>query len=172
MPIRHHELNVATVSAIAALSTTAAFAAAIDVPAGNELEHSFNARGVQIYDCVAAPTGAYAWTFRAPEATLFNREGEIVAHHYAGPTWESTKDGSKIQGTRVASEPSMTSGAIPQLLLSATALTPGRTFGRVTFIQRVNTVGGSAPASGCDATSVGGELQVPYTATYRFYKKD
>jgi hypothetical protein len=172
MHTRHHSLLVVAVSAFAVLSTSTAFASAIDVPAGNELEHSFTARGVQIYDCVATPTGAYAWTFRAPEATLFNREGEIVAHHYGGPTWESTKDGSKIQGTRMASEPSMTTGAIPQLLLSATVLATGRTFGHVTYIQRVNTVGGSAPASGCDATSVGGELQVPYTASYRFYKKD
>ncbi len=167
-----HLVALAVLPACSALAPPAAFASAIDVPSGNERELSLSARGVQIYDCVMAPTGSYGWTFKAPEATLFSREGEIVATHYAGPTWESTGDGSKIKGTRVASEPSLSAGAIPQLLLSATVLAPGKTFGRVTFIQRVKTVGGSAPTSGCDATTSGSELRVPYTAVYRFFEKD
>jgi hypothetical protein len=43
-------------------------------------------------------------------------------------------------------------------------------FGSVTFIQRVNTVGGSAPATGCDATAQGTQLRVPYTASYLFFR--
>jgi hypothetical protein len=39
----------------------------------------------------------------------------------------------------------------------------------VTSIQRVNTVGGSAPANGCDAATVGQEARVHYTADYRFF---
>jgi hypothetical protein len=163
---------VLALSTSTAMASTPVLASAIDVPKGNELELTLRARGVQIYDCTAAPTGSFSWVFRAPEATLFDKDGEVVGRHYAGPTWESTVDGSKVQGTRLASEPSMTTGAIPQLLLSAVVLTPGRMFGRVTYIQRVNTVGGSAPASGCDATTVGAELRVQYTASYRYYKKD
>jgi hypothetical protein len=159
-------------AACLALAPCLALASAIDVPPGNERELSLNARGVQIYHCQMDASGSYAWAFTAPEATLFDREGEIVATHFAGPTWQSTADGSKIKGTRIASEPSLSLGAIPQLLLSATVLAPGKTFGHVTFIQRVKTVGGSAPASGCDANASGAEVRVPYTATYRFYQKD
>jgi hypothetical protein len=42
-------------------------------------------------------------------------------------------------------------------------------FSNVASIQRVKTAGGRAPAGGCDQTSVGRELRVPYTATYYFY---
>lgn len=43
-------------------------------------------------------------------------------------------------------------------------------FHRVTFIQRVNTVGGNAPA---DPGNVPGEVaRVPYTTEYYFYRAD
>jgi hypothetical protein len=40
----------------------------------------------------------------------------------------------------------------------------------VTSIQRLNTSGGVAPASGCDADHLGAVANVPYTADYFFYK--
>src|SRR6058998_3414899 len=57
------------------------------------------AEGVQIYVCQANATNAnlLEWTFRAPEATLMNEDGEVVGRHYAGPTWEGN-DGSKVIG--------------------------------------------------------------------------
>jgi hypothetical protein len=147
-----------------------AMASAIDVPAGRQLELKLEATGVQIYDCLASPAGPYAWTFKAPEATLVNTAGEMVARHYAGPRWESVKDASTVEGTRLASEASLSPGAITQLLLSTVVVKPGAMFGSVTFIQRVNTVGGSAPATGCDATAQGTQLRVPYTASYLFFR--
>jgi hypothetical protein len=40
----------------------------------------------------------------------------------------------------------------------------------VTYVQRLNTSGGSAPATGCAvSTDVGGQVLVPYTADYYFY---
>jgi hypothetical protein len=44
---------------------------------------------------------------------------------------------------------------------------------RTTFIQRLNTRGGSAPADGCStAADVGSQTLVPYSADYYFYRKD
>jgi hypothetical protein len=40
---------------------------------------------------------------------------------------------------------------------------------RVTKIQRLNTKGGKAPASGCDSIHAGQEVRVPYSADYLFY---
>jgi hypothetical protein len=40
----------------------------------------------------------------------------------------------------------------------------------VTFIQRLDTVGGLAPTSACDAQHVGEVAGVEYTATYYFYR--
>jgi len=40
-----------------------------------------------------------------------------------------------------------------------------------TYIQRLNTTGGSAPSTGCAlSTDVGSQVLVPYTADYYFYK--
>jgi hypothetical protein len=67
------------------------------------------------------------------------------------------------------------SGAIPWLKLQEVATrvgpTGGNTLSRTTFIQRVHTVGGSAPETGCDIpTDVGRKAFVPYRADYFFYK--
>jgi Protein of unknown function (DUF3455) len=68
-------------------------------------------------------------------------------------------------------------GAIPRLLLDVKTLEPrpdqrgGDTLSKTTFTQRLNTFGGSAPATGCDVpTDIGRKAFVPYTAGYFFYK--
>jgi hypothetical protein len=40
----------------------------------------------------------------------------------------------------------------------------------VTYIQRLNTVGGIAPKEPCEASSAGQRRQVKYEADYVFYK--
>jgi hypothetical protein len=41
-----------------------------------------------------------------------------------------------------------------------------------TFIQRLNTTGGSAPATGCSASAdVGTQALMPYSADYYFFRK-
>jgi hypothetical protein len=58
--------------------------------------------------------------------------------------------------------------AIPWLLLDAVSTEGPGIFHRVTHIQRVNTVGGNAPANPGSVT--GEEARVPYTAEYFFYR--
>jgi hypothetical protein len=49
----------------------------------------------------------------------------------------------------------------------------GKILSGTTFIQRLNTQGGSAPASGCFAVSdVGKQVLVPYSADYYFFRAD
>ncbi len=92
--------------------------------------------------------------------------------HYAGPTWEH-RDGSTVVGAKVAEEPSPI-GAIPHLLLRAASTTPGKTGNhllKTSFIQRLATTGGVAPAAAkCNATTAGTTVEVPYTAAYVFWK--
>ena len=137
--------------------------ASIEVPDGNKVASHVYAVGVQIYRW----TGT-AWAFVAPSATLYanaDYDGQ-VGTHYIGPTWESNS-GSKVVGARVAGcTPDAT--AIPWLLLQALTTEGPGIFHRVTYIQRVNTVGGLAPAG--PGSAVGEEVQVPYTAEYFFYR--
>ena len=141
--------------------------AALQVPVDSKLKFSADAVGVQIYDCRLSAS-SYAWVFRAPSATLFDEVGNVIGTHYAGPTWE-LNNGSFVRGAVIARyTPDPT--AIPWLRLGAVA---NSSFGRmknVTNILRLNTAGGVAPAGGCDASTVGSTEEVPYIATYYFYK--
>jgi hypothetical protein len=46
----------------------------------------------------------------------------------------------------------------------------GGTFSETTYIQRINTTGGVAPSTGCDAAHLGATVAVYYTADYYFYR--
>jgi hypothetical protein len=59
--------------------------------------------------------------------------------------------------------------AIPWLLLAARSVGPEGAFSRVTSIQRVNTVGGVAPATGCSQAAAGTPARINYTADYYFF---
>lgn len=128
------------------------------------------ASGVQIYQCAVAKTDAsqFEWRFVAPQADLFDRDGKKIGHHYAGPTWEST-DGSKVVGAVQAQNAGPDPGAIPWLLLSAKSTSGSGVFGLTQSIQRLQTVGGKAPADVCDQAQLGKETRVAYKAVYRFY---
>jgi hypothetical protein len=141
--------------------------ATLEVPPGNELEFQLAATGFQIYACTATAAGP-AWVFKAPEADLFDRTGALAGTHFAGPTWKAL-DGSSVVGARVAGftpDPA----SIPWLLLSAASHAGDGRMEEVTYIQRVATVGGLAPAVGCDeaAAAAGAVARVPYTAIYCF----
>ena len=141
-------------------------------PKAGQLVESVAARGTQIYECradAAAPGGA-KWVFVAPKADLFDRSGQSIGKHYAGPHWEAA-DGSRIVGALEARAEAPQADAIPWLLLSARPAggASGR-FAQVTSVQRVNTIGGSMPARACDASTVGQTETVPYSADYLFYR--
>jgi len=124
------------------------------------------AKGVQIYECRAGKdAGTADWVFVAPEAELFDTRGKTIGRHYAGPRWESI-DGSTIAGTLKERIDAPQADAIPWLLLATKSVGPEGAFSKVTSVQRVNTVGGAAPRTGCSSASVGQVARVPYTADY------
>jgi hypothetical protein len=142
----------------------------LKVPATDTLAFAATAKGVQIYECRANKDNAnqYEWVLKAPDADLFDARGKKIGHHYSGPSWAAS-DGSKVTGEVKGSEPSTEANAIPWLLLSAKTHEGRGVFNRVNSIQRLETRGGKAPSGGCDQSSMGKELQVPYTAVYYFY---
>jgi hypothetical protein len=151
-----------------AASAVTTIPAAIQVPAGAKLAHKFHATGAQVYACAAAP---FAWTLKRPDAILVDGTGAKAGSHGAGPTW-TAKDGSAVVGQKVAQADAPTPGAVPWLLLRATSTSGTGVFAAVTYVQRVNTRGGKAPATGCDAKTVGNEARVDYSADYLFFERD
>jgi hypothetical protein len=137
----------------------------IQAPEGHKVARHVYAVGVQVYRWNGA-----AWDFVGPVASLFsdhNFRGQ-VGTHYGGPTWEGN-NGGKVVARRV-SGCTPDASAIPWLLLEATSNDGVGIFSRVTFIQRVNTVGGLAPAA--PGAFVNEERKVPYTTEYVFYRAE
>jgi hypothetical protein len=145
---------------------------ALRVPLGQTLAVVARARGVQIYECrKAKDADRFEWTFRAPEAELFNDAGDPIGMHYAGPTWEAS-DGSKIVGEVKAKDAGPDPHAIPWLLLAVKSANGEGLLGGIASIQRVETVGGQAPADGCSRERSGAVARVDYRAKYRFYRHE
>jgi len=142
----------------------------LKVPATQTLSVVAQANGVQIYECGVSKTDPtrFEWIFKAPEAELFDNAGKKIGKHYAGPTWESN-DGSKAVGEVKARDDGPDANAIPWLLLGAKSTEGNGIFGKTQSVQRVNTVGGKAPAEGCNQAQIGKEARIPYRATYNFY---
>jgi hypothetical protein len=165
------------------------------VPAGNELFLGTHAVGTQNYVC--QPSGAgVAYVLFTPQATLFGEDGRQVITHFNSPNPDEPNTDPKVvapQGTiratwqfkdtsRVWARVHQPNGAvmvdqdaIAWLLLDAVGHQNGPTGGdkltKTTFVQRLSTTGGLAPATGCSSqTDVGNKAFVPYTADYFFYK--
>lgn len=166
----------------------------LQVPAGHELFLKTEATGTQNYICLPTSTG-YAWNFLSPTATLFIKfrwlHADIlqqITTHFLSPnpvenntprpTWQSSLDSSAVWGRVIASsnDPAYVApGSIPWLLLEAAGTRQGTNGSSIlaatTFIQRVKTAAGIAPATGCtSAANIGATALVPYTTEYYFYK--
>ena len=139
--------------------------AEIVVPAGHKLFLVAHAVGVQIYTCNGTTWGPGS----TPRADLFDDHGTLIGTHFGGPSWQA-RDGSTVVAERVDGA-TVDPDAIPWLLLrkvTATAGPGGDRLAGTTYIQRVATTEGKAPASPC--TTPGAKIEVPYTADYYFYK--
>lgn len=142
----------------------------VKVPAGQRVAMETVGTGQLTYECKekTAVMGTYEWVFVGPSAVLTNRDGARVGTYYGPPaTWESA-DGSKISGTQLAISPGAT-GNIPLQLVKTNPAVGAGSMAGVTYVQRVNTRGGVAPALPCDGTQVGKREVVNYQADYIFY---
>ncbi len=135
-------------------------------PAGNKVFLVAHAKGWQIYRC----DPGNVWTPVAPSADLYAQNGKLIGTHYAGPTWQ-TLDGSFVTATK-EKEVNVDPTAINWLLLKKKTSVAGADGDRLvetTWIQRLNTVGGRAPAaSECDVVSE--TVHIPYETDYYFWK--
>ena len=162
------------VALLAAVSMCLPFALAaqevpsqLQPPSNEQLLLQVHAKGDQVYTC-KSDAEQFTWTLKAPDAQLFDKNGKTFGKHFAGPSWEAN-DGSRVTGKAVANSPSPEADSIPWLLIAVVSHEGSGVLSRVTSIQRLNTRGGKAPASGCNASHAGQELRVPYSADYRFY---
>src|SRR5512138_3788310 len=172
------------------------------VPDGNVAFLKGAATGTQNYACTTSGAG-FAWVLFTPEATLFNRADKQIITHFFGPdldprdpntdprvvaqgairaAWQARDSSTVWAKLSPPSQPSfdrqfVRENSVPWLLLETTGVQEGPNGGdlltKTTFIQRVNTDGGLAPATGCAQLSdVGKKAFVPYTADYFFFTSE
>ena len=169
------------IAAVAASLLALPVLAAIGEPAGlnprlrasADEEPSFvlSGKGEQVFECrprVADPN-ALDWTFVRPDAKLYDgstRVGQLATAN----VWESTSDRTSVSGFVRATQPAGADN-LPWAMLRAWPSGDTGMFAGVTSIQRVNTSGGIAPATGCDDTHAGSETRVAFSADYYFYKR-
>jgi hypothetical protein len=144
---------------------------AVKVPTGNVVALQTVGAGDITYECRAKKdmAGAFEWVFVGPDAGLKDRSGKVIGKYYGPPaTWESM-DGSKVTGTQLAVAPA-SAGSIPlQLVKANPAMGMGAMQG-VSYIQRLATQGGVAPAAACSAANTGQKQVVKYQADYIFWR--
>jgi hypothetical protein len=162
--------NIAfSITAAIFISAFAADAAPTGVtpPQGSAQVLEAAADGVQIYTC-EAKGNVFEWSFKAPEANLFDEQGRQIGTHFAGPTWKMA-DGSAIVGEVIAKADAPERGAIQWLLLRAKAHEGQGILGEAAFIRRTDTKGGVAPTAGCDAGHIAEQARMRYSAIYQFF---
>lgn len=172
--MRNRFRGFASAALFAALSTVLASSAAaqklpkqLKPPANEKLLLQVHAKGDQIYTC-KSDAAKFTWILKAPDAQLFYKDGKPFGKHFAGPSWEAN-DGSLVTGKADPKPPSPDPESIPWLLIRIIRHERSGVLSRATTIQRVNTKGGKAPASGCDASHADDEARIAYSADYRFY---
>ncbi|MGH7436815.1 MAG: DUF3455 domain-containing protein, partial [Polyangiaceae bacterium] len=119
---------------------------------------------------------SFAWVLQGPDAQLKDCSGNMIGHHFpseagaSAPEWQTT-DGTYVVAHKVATyTPDGGSGSVAWLLLQASSHGGDGGLSNVTFVQRLDTDGGVAPATGCDInTDAGATVNVPYTADYYFW---
>src|SRR6185503_21236440 len=152
---------------------------AIDLPAnipqGNSRVATFYAEGVQKYKSqvkAGSSPVTFEWVFVAPQADLYDANNKKVGTHSAGPTWQLFGTADSIYGQAYSpakSVPSPDGTSIDWLQLTLKKAPTG-VFTSVNYIQRIATKGGKAPVE--LPTTANATVDVPYTAIYRFSRKN
>jgi hypothetical protein len=169
----------------------------LEVPEGNTAFLVGHAIGTQNYVCLPSG-GGFAYVLFTPEATLFDKHDKQIITHYFSPnlnpdpgetadairaTWQDSDTSTvwgKVNPGDSASHTDfpdfVADGAIAWLKVTRVGTQDGPrggdTLSDTTFIQRLNTSGGVAPADCTSSADVGKEAFVPYTADYFFYSAD
>jgi hypothetical protein len=143
----------------------------VQVPAGNSVAMQTVGAGDINYECRVKKdmAGQFEWVFVGPDAVLSDRSGKAVGKYFGPPATWASNDGSKVTATQLAVAPAG-AGNIPFQLVKANPATGSGAMTGVTYIQRVATKGGVAPATACGAGNVGTKEIVKYQADYIFWK--
>jgi hypothetical protein len=177
----------APIAAMAAGINPPAVPSNLEVPPGSKAFAIGHAVGTQNYVCL--PDGAGAkWVLFGPQATVFDEGGDQIMTHYLSPnpaegtaaraTWQHSSTTSAVWALKEeeSDDPQFVSlDAVKWLRLRVVGSQEGTSsrdrLPKTTYIQRVNTAAGVAPAAECAAVGdVGKTKLVPYTADYVFYQ--
>ena len=145
--------------------------ASVQVPTGHQVAFETAAAGEVTYECRAKKNMAseFEWVFVSPKAELKSRTGEKLGTYYGPPATWDFNDGAKVSGAQQSVAPNGIGNLPLQLVKAQPAVGNGMAQG-VSYVQRVATWGGVAPAMPCNASNMGSQQVVTYSADYIFWK--
>jgi len=155
----------------AAVSPPAGLTSSIMASADEEPAFMLRGEGTHVFECKPLPgdPNRYAWFFSSPDATLYDA-GRPVARNASENMFEALGDRSTVTGS-IRARQDGGSNNLPWVLLRAQSTADAGLFAGVTSVQRVNTSGGVAPDTGCDANNAGKEARTAFRADYYFYRR-
>ena len=144
---------------------------AVKVPAGHAVYMNTVGEGQITYECRAKKDMAdqFEWVFVGPDAKLSTRQGQVIGRYFGPPATWAANDGSAFTGAQLATAPGG-AGNIPLQLVKANPATGSGQMQGVTYVQRLATQGGVAPAMPCMASSQGSRQVVAYKADYVLWR--
>jgi hypothetical protein len=123
-------------------------------------------QGTQIFRCESQAAGL-RWVYRLPDAELRDAAGNLMVRHGVNMSFEHV-DGSRLFGEIVDHVPSPNENSLPWLLLTTREYGKGALTG-ITYVERIDTVGGMPPAS-CNPGELNLVLRVPFSADFVFFR--
>jgi hypothetical protein len=130
-------------------------------PPGSRIITTLRGAGVLVFTCTG---GVFQPT--EPAQNLFALDGTPVGIHFGPPSWESTRDGSRVDAVPV--KVTRVRHAAPRVLFKALNVHGGQgLFGRTAFIVQMPMTGGVAPAA---CTVPGKRIGVPFQSMYMFFR--
>lgn len=139
----------------------------MQVPAGNYVSWRTTAQGIVNYECQPG-TGSQAWRITKIEAKLTGTQGTPNGSYSSPPDNWRASDGSSVTGMEVVRVKEGNDRLYDQLVIASPSQGAGVLM-RVTYIQRLVSAGGGAPAAACDSSRQGQTASSPFQAEYVFW---
>jgi hypothetical protein len=121
--------------------------------------------GVQIFRCESRD-GRLKWVYQLPDAELRDAAGKLAVRHGARMSFEHV-DGSRLLGEIEDHVDSPLDRSVPWLLIRTQSFGKGALAG-VSYVQRIDTIGGKPPES-CEAAQANQILRVAFSADFVFF---
>ena len=143
----------------------------VRVPAGHQAVLRAQSSGNLSYECQAVRRAPfeYAWLLRNRNITLTDSNGNNITHLPGARASWTHSDGSRLLAREFIEVPNGPHN-LPLQRYTAESFTPPGALRNISYVQRVNTVGGWISVTPCSSAELGMRMSVPFEAEFVFWR--